>query len=74
MVSFLAAGGDGEIGIVMGKFDRTIDPEPFKKVIPNRENIEILELETAHMSYLEDEKPTLEFIKYISSKVFIQKN
>lgn len=65
---------DGEIGIVLGKFDRTIDPEPFKKVIPNRENIEILELETAHMSYLEDEIPTLDFIKDFSSKVFIQKN
>src|SRR5690625_5840067 len=30
---------DGEIGIVLGKGDRTIDPEPFKKVISNRENI-----------------------------------
>lgn len=61
---------DGNIGIVLGEFDQTILPEAFKKVIPNRDTIEVLELKTGHMSYLEDKNRTLDCIKSISSKVF----
>lgn len=68
--TFILEDFEGSIGIVLGKFDRTIDPKLFKEVIPSRENIEILELHTGHMSYLEDEKNTLKFVENFSSKVF----
>ncbi len=53
----------GEIGIILGKKDRTVDPDAFKNVIPPKENINILELDCGHMSYLERPSETLKFIK-----------
>lgn len=59
---------NGEIGIILGEFDRTVIPGPFKKVIPNRKNIEILELETGHMAYLEATEDTLDYIRKFAKK------
>lgn len=61
----------GEIGIILGKFDRAIPPEEFKKVIPKKDNISVLELDTGHMAYLEAPKETLEFIHGMARKVFL---
>lgn len=54
---------NGKIGIILGKADKTVDPEIFKKVIPKRENISILELDCGHISYLEKPRETFEFVK-----------
>src|SRR5690606_2240115 len=53
----------GKIGIIIGKYDKAVNPEELKKIIPPRENISVLELETGHMSHLEAPEETLGFIE-----------
>lgn len=60
----------GEIGIILGNFDKTVPPEDFKKVIPNKKNIHVLEQDTGHMAYLEAPEVTLDFIQEMAKKVF----
>lgn len=60
---FLLEEFPGKIGIIMGKYDKAVNPDELKKIIPNKENIEVLELETGHMAHLEASKETLNFIK-----------
>lgn len=71
--SYLLNSYTGEIGIILGTKDRTVDPVPFKEVIPGKENISILELETGHMAYLEAFDETLKFIQDFAKKVFDEK-
>lgn len=52
----------GKIGIVLGKYDRTVDPEAFKAVIPDRGNITTLELDCGHLSYFENKDETIAFV------------
>ena len=61
--SFLLNEFKGKIGILIGKYDKSVDPEALKNKIPEKENISVLELETAHMAHLEAPKETLEFIR-----------
>ena len=61
--SFLLDQFKGEIGIIIGKHDKAVNPEEFKKVIPKKDNISVLELETGHMAHLEAPEETLAFIK-----------
>lgn len=56
---------DSKIGILLGKADRTVDPQAFKKSIPKRENISVLELDCGHMSFLEKPDETIDFVKKI---------
>lgn len=51
-----------KIGILIGKYDKAVNPEDLKKIIPRKENISIKELETGHMSHLEAPKETMAFI------------
>lgn len=53
----------GKAGILIGKYDKAVNPEVFKKAIPQKSNISILELETGHMAHLEAPKETMDFIK-----------
>ena len=53
---------NGKIGIIIGKYDNAVNPEDLKKVIPKKENIKVLELETGHMAHLEAPEETLKFI------------
>lgn len=50
------------IGIIIGKYDQAINPTELKQIIPDKSNIQVRELETAHMSHLEEPDLTLEFI------------
>lgn len=59
---------DGNIGIVLGRNDRTVDPNVFRAVIPDRENITVLELDCGHMSYFENKQETIEFISEFVGK------
>lgn len=61
--SFLLEEFKGEIGIIIGKHDKAINPEAFKKGIPKKENISVVELETGHMAHLEAPEQTIGFIK-----------
>lgn len=61
--SFLLEEFPGKIGIILGKYDKAVNPEELKKIIPNKENISILELETGHMAHLENPEASLEFIR-----------
>ncbi len=61
--SFLLEEFPGKIGIIMGKYDKAVNPEELKEIIPNKENIEVLELETGHMAHLEAPQETLNFIR-----------
>lgn len=71
--SYLLNSYPGEIGIILGARDRTVDPKPFKEVIPEKENISIVELETGHMAYLEAYDETMKFIREFAEKVFAEK-
>ncbi len=66
--SFLLDEFKGEIGIIIGKHDKAVNPEEFKKVIPRKENISVLELETGHMAHLEATEETISFIKEFAEK------
>lgn len=68
--TFILHDFSGEIKIILGKYDRTVPAENFKKEIPNRENISVLELECGHMAYLEEPEKTLESLKQFAIKVF----
>lgn len=50
------------IGIIIGKYDQAINPTELKQIIPDKSNIQVRELETAHMSHLEEPGLTLDFI------------
>lgn len=50
------------IGILIGKYDQAINPEDLKNVIPEKSNIFMTELETAHMAHLESPNLTYDFI------------
>lgn len=52
-----------EIGVIIGKFDKAVNPEDLKKILPKKKNVKSVELETGHMSHLEDSKGTIEFIE-----------
>lgn len=60
---FLLREFDGKIGIIIGKYDKAINPLDVKKAIPEKEKISILELETGHMAHLEAPEETLNFIE-----------
>lgn len=60
----------GEIGIVLGTQDRTVDPVAFEEVIPEKENITVIKLETGHMSYLEETERTFDFITEFAQRRF----
>lgn len=68
--SYLLNSFGGEIGIILGSKDRTVDPKAFKEVIPEKENVRVLELETGHMAYLEAFDETMEFIEEFAARVF----
>lgn len=61
--NFLLEEFPGKIGIIIGKYDKAVNPEELKEIIPNKENIEVLELETGHMAHLEAPQETLNFIR-----------
>jgi len=61
---------EGKIGIVIGKYDKAVNPEDLKKVIPAKENITVKELETGHMSQLEAPEETLGFISKLIEDVY----
>lgn len=50
------------IGIVIGKYDQAVNPEDLKKAIPDKSNIVVTELETAHMAHLEAPNLTYDFV------------
>lgn len=53
---------DGRIGILIGKYDKAVNPGDLKKIIPVKENILVKELETGHMSHLEAPEETQAFV------------
>jgi 2-succinyl-6-hydroxy-2,4-cyclohexadiene-1-carboxylate synthase len=61
---------EGEIGILIGKQDKAINPTELLKSIPPKENINVLELNTGHMAHLEAPTETLEFIQKMAEKVY----
>jgi len=61
---------EGKIGIIIGKYDKAVNPEELKKIIPAKENITVKELETGHMSHLEAPEETLEFIRKLITEVY----
>lgn len=61
--SFLLEEFKGSIGILIGKYDKAVNPDELKKIIPQKENISVLELETGHMAHLEAPEETLRFIQ-----------
>lgn len=58
----------GPIGIILGVNDRTVDPLAFKNIIPKKENITVLKLDCGHMSYFENPKETIDFVKEFVNK------
>lgn len=58
----------GKIGIIMGKYDKAVNPADLKKILPQKENIMVRELNTGHMSHLEAPEETLSFIKEFLEK------
>jgi 2-succinyl-6-hydroxy-2,4-cyclohexadiene-1-carboxylate synthase len=60
----------GEIGILVGNFDKAVNPEELVKSLPQRENIRVLKLNTGHMAHLEAPRETLNFIKELAEKVY----
>lgn len=61
--SYLLEEFKGYIGILMGKYDKAVNPDEFRKRIPSKENIALKELETGHMAHLEAPEETLRFIQ-----------
>lgn len=60
----------GEMGIIVGKQDKAIDPEELVKSLPKRDNISVLELDTGHMAHWEAPTETLNFIQELAEKVY----
>ncbi len=60
--SFLLDDFNGEIGIILGKYDKAVNTDDFKKIIPKKDNVFVLELETGHMAHLEAMEEVLQFI------------
>lgn len=60
----------GKIGIVIGKYDKAVNPEELKKQIPDNGRISYVELETGHMAHLEAPEETLKFLKEFAEEVF----
>jgi pimeloyl-ACP methyl ester carboxylesterase len=68
--TFVLQNSQGKTGIIIGKFDKAVNPEELKKVIPGKENIEVEILETGHMAHLEDFESTLKFFKKFLARVY----
>src|SRR5690606_1704452 len=60
----------GEIGIIIGKYDKAVNPDELKKILPDKPNISKIVLETGHMSHLEDIRGTMDFIEDFLEKAF----
>ncbi|MFA5620484.1 MAG: alpha/beta hydrolase [Weeksellaceae bacterium] len=60
----------GEIGIIIGNLDKTVDPAAFQEIIPERENIQILKQNTGHLAFLEARENTLQFLLAFANAVF----
>lgn len=52
-----------KICIIIGKYDITVNPKILKSIIPERDNIEVYELNCAHMAHLECHEETLAILK-----------
>ena len=61
---------EGEIGVIIGKYDKAVNPDELKKILPEKENISKTILETGHMSHLEDHPGTLGFTRKFLEKAF----
>ena len=55
--------------IIVGLQDETVNPKEFLEIIPNKDNIQILQLNVGHMAYLEDYKATLKSLENFLTKV-----
>ncbi len=53
----------GNIGVIIGKYDKAVNPQELREILPEKENIIVKELDTGHMSHLEAPNETLAFIK-----------
>lgn len=62
----------GAKGLIMGKYDQAINPEDLKRVIPERSDVVVTELEAAHMAHLEVPEHTLNFIFDFLSEVVVK--
>lgn len=60
----------GEIGVVLGEFDKAISTEEFLKILPKKKSIQVLELPTGHMAHLEAPEETLKFIRNRAESVW----
>lgn len=59
-----------EIGVIIGTYDKAVNPEELKKLLPKNEAVSVVEMPTGHMSYLEAPRETLQFIQVMASRVY----
>lgn len=59
--SYLLEKFKGDIGLLIGKYDKAVNPDELKKIIPQKDNISVIELEIGHMAHLEATEETLRF-------------
>lgn len=58
------------VGILIGKYDQAINPEELKKIIPQKSDIIVRELDVAHMAHLEAPNMTFDFIYDYLSRIW----
>lgn len=68
--SFIWEEFQGEMGIIVGEFDKAINPQDILEILPQNDRLTKLELPTGHMSHLEAPEQSLEFIKTMAERVY----
>ncbi len=61
---------DNPIGVVIGKYDQAVNPKDLKRIIPEKSNILVTEIETGHMAHLEAPNLTYDFIYDFMSRIW----
>lgn len=68
--SFIWKEFQGEMGILVGEFDKAINPQEILEILPQNDQLTKLELPTGHMAHLEAPEQSLDFIKTIAERVY----
>lgn len=61
---------EGEKGIIIGEFDKAINPKEILEILPEKDQLAKLVLPIGHMAHLEATNESLEFIKKMAEKTF----